>query len=118
MAATPAQRRSFGARLRELREARGWSQPQVGGFLAEHGGDAISGAAISEYERGLSAPSLKNVLALEHLFDEPAGALAGLVGYRGDDPTMLAQLADLQADVKQLKADVRLILRRLGGRGS
>lgn len=90
----------------------------MGAGLVDHDGDAVSGSAISEYERGISAPSPENVRALERLFEEPEGALAGLVGYRGDDPTTTAQLAELREEVTQLKEDVRQILRQLRGRGS
>lgn len=114
MAATADQRRALGDRLKELRAAAGLSQEQVCQALPEHGGTDITAAAYSEYERGISAPSHPNVRALEDLLGEPRGALGGLVGYRDDDPTTAAQIAELREIVKQQGEQLQQIVRRLG----
>lgn len=119
MAATPEQRKAFGQRLKELRTARGWSQPQLVAAVVEAGGDQVSPAAVSEYERGVSAPSVDYTRVLEEVFDgEP---LRELLGYRGDDPTVRAEIVELRDRFTQLEArvdEILKLLQRRGGQGS
>lgn len=102
MAATPEQRRAFGARLAELRTAKGWTQPAVCELLPEHGGKDVTVPAYSQWETGGTAPDARTAAALESIFGEPHGALAGLLGYRGDDPSTLARLDAIEAIVADL----------------
>lgn len=102
MAATPEQRRTFGARLAELRTARGWTQPTVCELLPAHGGKDVSVPAYSQWETGQTAPDARTAAALEAIFGEPVGALAGLLGYRGDDPSTLARLDAIEAQLGEL----------------
>lgn len=129
MAATPEQRADFGRRLRELRVSKGLRQEDLAAVLTRADGANVSKAIVSEYERGVSAPSVANTKTLEDFFDEPRGALCELLGYRGDDPAMRAELAELAGAVAQLQDVVTQqgeqlaeILRRLpprrGTRGS
>lgn len=108
MAATPEQRSTFGQRLREVRSARGMSQPELGQCLHDFGGVAVSGPAVSDWERGVSAPDQQNTFALEDALREPRGSLGGLLGYRGDDPTTAGQISALREEVAALRA---LVLR-------
>jgi transcriptional regulator with XRE-family HTH domain len=108
--ATADQRHAFGERLAVLRTAAGLSQRAIGETLAEHDGTAVSGSAYSEWERGISSPSPENVRALERIFDEPEGALAGLLGLRGDDPSTDARITTLERQMAELLD----LVRRLG----
>lgn len=121
MSATPEQRARFGERLRELRTATRRTQADIAKSLDEAGGENVSDAAFSEWERGVSAPSHQNALALERIFNEPDGALGGMLGYAGEDPSTDARLARLEdglgAEVSGLRAEVagmRAELREIG----
>jgi transcriptional regulator with XRE-family HTH domain len=61
--------RSFGMAVRQLREARGWSQEQ----LAEHA--RLNRSFIGEVERGAVTPSLITIAKLARAFELPASAL-------------------------------------------
>ena len=63
--------RHFGAGVRQLREARGWSQEQ----LAEHA--ALNRSYIGEIERGEVAASLPTVAKLARAFELAPSALVG-----------------------------------------
>lgn len=103
MATTPEQRKAFGARLRTLRTSGTFlNQEELGAAIGQHGGKAVSAAAVSEYERGVSAPDAASVAAIELLLGEPAGSLAGLLGYRGDDPSMEARVSGLERQMEEL----------------
>lgn len=65
----PALVRSFGLAVRQLREARDWSQEE----LAEHAG--LNRSYIGEIERGAATPSLITVAKLARAFELPASAL-------------------------------------------
>ena len=110
MAATPDQRRDFGQRLRALRTSHGHTQPVLGELLEQHGGYNVTAPAVSDWERGVSAPDQRNASALERVFGEPVGSLAGLLGYRGDDPSTAAEISDLRREV----AELRTLVERLG----
>lgn len=113
MAPTPQQRDAFSRRLVELRSASGLTQKQVSLLLVDHGGNGVTVSAYSEYERGVSAPSAQNARALEEIFDEPAGALGELLGYRGDDPSTAARLERLEDLVEQQQEALSVILETL-----
>lgn len=53
---------TFGTRLKEFRDLRGWSQERVG-FELE-----VSKATISKWETGRAAPSLENLAKIRRLF--------------------------------------------------
>lgn len=79
----PPARRSNPAlteRLRFLRAEKDLTQQEVVELLVKFDGERITKQAYSEYERGVSAPSRTNLIALERLYGEPEGALRGLVG--------------------------------------
>ena len=115
MAASPEQRRQFGDRLRALRASHGMTQPQLGGALAAHDGVNVSGPAVSDWERGVSAPDQQNAAALEHIFGEPEGALAGMLGYSGGDPGLLEEVRTLRAEVEAMRLLLERLDRSLGG---
>lgn len=53
---------TFGTRLKEFRDARGWSQERVG-FELE-----VSKATVSKWETGRAAPSLAHLAKIRRLF--------------------------------------------------
>lgn len=53
---------TFGTRLKEFRDARGWSQERVG-FELE-----VSKATISKWETGRAEPSLSNLVKIRRLY--------------------------------------------------
>lgn len=77
-----------GARLRQVREASGLTQEDVGRHLG------ISGPAVRHYETGRSRPDPETAEALDSLFGT-GGEIAGLYRYAaGDaDPLTVADLA-------------------------
>lgn len=115
MASTPDQRRELGDRLKTLRAHVGLSQKDVVGQLKKHRGYAVSAAAYSEWERGLSAPDAQNTAALERLFREPEGSLAAILNYRGEDPTLMAEVRTLRAEVAGLRDLILRLDRSLDG---
>lgn len=65
-AATP-----FGRRLRKAREAREWTQAQLGERLFGQEEANTAAPRISRYERGMSKPNLKVIEKLAKLLDLP-----------------------------------------------
>lgn len=65
---------SFGKRLRELRQERGWKQGQVERALTLRPG------VVSQYERGLREPGFDLLLALADLFEVSVDYLLGRPG--------------------------------------
>lgn len=61
--------RRIGARIRALREARGWSQSRL---AYETHVPTISGVQVSRWERGVFVPSRTNLEALAYALDVPA----------------------------------------------
>ena len=53
---------TFGTRLKEFRDARGWSQERVGFELD------VSKATVSKWETGRAEPSLTNLAKIRRLF--------------------------------------------------
>jgi hypothetical protein len=69
-------------------------------MLAVHDGTAVSGPAVSDWERGVSAPDQRNVTALEAIFEEP---LAELLGYSGGDPGVYERLGGVEERLTRLE---------------
>lgn len=61
----------IGTKIRELREARRWSQEALAGELQ------VSRQAVTKWENGLSLPSTANLLALSRVLDVPMAELTG-----------------------------------------
>lgn len=59
-----------GRRMRELREAKGLLQRQVGAHFD------IDKAAVSEWERGKSSPDRRRLVELDHLYEANGEVLA------------------------------------------
>lgn len=104
----------FGDKLRAMREARGWSQPQ----LAERMG--VSGQTVCSLELGNSNPSLKTFLAVRRVFGVS-------VEYLLSEPEEDSDRADIMAafqafagrmDVRALAVarDIMKALARIGDR--
>lgn len=126
-----------GQRLRELREAAGLLQRQVGAEFD------IDKAAVSEWERGKSSPDRKKLVRLDELYDAGGevleiygvGRADDIAGLRAEvtelrslvamtqpevDPEislLRAELAELKANVRELGALVRERLRMIDERG-
>lgn len=58
----PRMTRTFGSRLKEFRDARGWSQERVGFELD------VSKATVSKWETGRAEPSLAHLAKIRRLF--------------------------------------------------
>ena len=99
---------TFGTRLKEFRDARGWSQERVG-FELE-----VSKATVSKWETGRAEPSLANLakirrmyapdgLTLDYLVDDTYAAAKSQQGARQyvsegtREPTRMAQNQDEMA---------------------
>lgn len=77
--ATADERRAFGLRLRELREAHDWTLDQLADALSD-AGERTSAANVGAWERGQYAPRKRAIVgALERALDAP-GQLAPLLG--------------------------------------
>jgi len=90
----------LGAAIRRRRRERGLSQPQ----LAEHLGVSVN--AVSQYERGVTVPSV-------HALAKLTQALGVTYGVLFDEPLALAEhaVAQVRAEVRALGYDLALIPR-------
>ena len=61
--AVPMTKEEFAARLRELREEKGWTQAE----LAERAG--VSAQAVAQWERALREPTWNGIIALADAFE-------------------------------------------------
>jgi transcriptional regulator with XRE-family HTH domain len=106
---TDLQRREFGARVRTLREAKGWSQSD----LAREVG--VKPSTVGNWEQFVSGTSKETAERLRQALGEPVGHLLGI----GLPPATVspedAVLADpeLPDDYKRVALDVLASLRRL-----
>lgn len=85
-------RATFGAKVRQARSERGWSQT----FLAEQLG--TRGSTVAAWEKGGGAGEAY-VLALELLFEQERGALGWILGY-ADPPERWSVEDAIDADPK------------------
>lgn len=69
--------KTFGSRLRALRESRQWSQEKLGFELG------VTKATISKWESGHVRPGLDTLLSIKNLFAEDSLTLDFLAGERG-----------------------------------
>ena len=106
--------KGFGAKLKALRDARGWSQPQA----AEHLGLGVQ--TISNLGLENTAPSLKSFLAVVRGFGVSVEYLCGLPE---EDPERAEFIAEMQAYAGQMDAralsvarDQLKVLSRIGNR--
>lgn len=88
---------TFGSRLKEFRDARGWSQEHVGFELG------VSKATISKWETGRAEPRLSHLAAIRALFAPDGLTLDYLIG---DYPALKAQ-ANPRRYVKETALDAR-----------
>lgn len=104
--------RSFGRRLRQLREARSWSLKRLS---AESG---ISVAAIQKIESGEANPSLLTVLAVAEVLGEPVDRLIGdsrqagraVKVVRGSLPQRGAPVQALSSDLLEPRLQSRVMV--------
>lgn len=107
MAPTPNQRETFGRRLRELRQSRDLTQRVVIAAMVECDGYEVTPQAFGQWENGIGSPDRQNAVALAKVFDEPDYSLAEILGYRGDDPTIRAELDEIRERIKVLEQMLR-----------
>jgi transcriptional regulator with XRE-family HTH domain len=104
--------RSFGRRLRQLREARSWSLKR----LASESGLSI--AAIQKIESGEANPSLLTVLAVAEVLGEPVDRLIGdsrqagraVKVVRGTLAQRGARIQHLSSELAEPRVDSRLVV--------
>ena len=89
--------RKLGAKLAELRIAKGWTQEQLAERLA------VAPETISRFERGATLPSLLTLQGLAQLFRTPISGLLGDASSNVDDQaaTISKWLGDLEADDRE-----------------
>lgn len=72
-------REAFGAELRRLRMAHGYSTGDLAKALAEVSGRPVSASAVGQWERGNWWPTIAHIRALEELL-QPPSTLAHFAG--------------------------------------
>ena len=92
--------KSFGERLKTIREKRGYSQDE----LARCAG--LQASAISHFETGTRKPSFENLRRLADALEITTDYLLGRV----EEPTGLAGPAQLNRNYELLKADDRKVV--------
>lgn len=95
---TPEQRQQFAARLRERRGQLGWSGQDLADRLMQYGATTTR-QAVSEWERGKSAPRRETALLLDVVIGEQ---LSPILGYAPSDE-MISRLDDLERRVRALE---------------
>jgi transcriptional regulator with XRE-family HTH domain len=102
---TEKQRVTFGATVRRLREARGWSQNDLASRLG------VTGGAVAQWEQGATGPREQNVVQLEELFDTP-GQLGWIIG-QGPPPAVHSPEDAIEADPRIPEHHKRTLLAHL-----
>ncbi|NLT54457.1 MAG: helix-turn-helix domain-containing protein [Actinomycetales bacterium] len=100
MTASPGTTPSLGRRLRELRDANGWTQRQLGELLSLEAGEnrPLSPALISSWESEKSVPSARWVAAYVRVLTRGSGA--------GETPRAAQQrTGDLESELLNLRAE-------------
>jgi transcriptional regulator with XRE-family HTH domain len=98
---------ALGARLREVREERGWSQRELGGQLG------ILQSKLSKYESGTHQPSLRNLVRMANLVGVTTDYLltgAGTPAPPLRDERLLDRFRRLGAGSEEMRAIVLSIL--------
>jgi len=99
--------RALGARLRELREERGWSQRELGNRLG------VLQSKLSKYESGTHQPSLRTLVRMASLFAVSTDYLltgAGTPAPPLRDDRLLDRFRRLSAGSEEMRAIVLSIL--------
>ena len=96
--------------LVRLRQGSGLSQRAVGTELVKHGGEAISGSAVGEWERGKSVPNRRNAFALERLYGLEEGTLASMMGYHREPASLTDRLERLEEKFDRIEEMLRAAL--------
>jgi transcriptional regulator with XRE-family HTH domain len=113
MTENPVEAKAFGARIRELREARRWTQGQLLDLLVISGAPLSSSAtaAISRIESGQRNVTLFEAITLAELFDV---TLDELVGVTCDERWLTARqtIRRMSAELQVLDQEVGLALRQ------
>ena len=79
----------LGAKLKELRQERQWTQ----GYVAQRVG--VTASLISAYETGIRQPSYEVLIRLAHLFSVSSDYLLGITGRKTPDDQYLVSLDGL-----------------------
>ena len=106
-----------GSRIRQAREAKGWSQSQ----LARELPGSTDGPSISRYERGEVMPRPPMLDALADALDvdtsfflvaEPTPGTADLMGTLGEQQDVMTLLRSLSVEVSRLREQLDRLERR------
>lgn len=121
--------RLAGEAIREAREAKGWTQPELAVALTEalRGGwpagraQTVSQPAVSRWELGRNVPEQWKLPVIEEVLDLPAGTLAAILYDRPpvspDLATVLeARLDQVEAGMLEMLQLLRDLDRRIQGR--
>lgn len=101
---SPDEMRSFGARLRALREARKLSRDELGRMLGEElGGAPVTGQSIYRWERGLMEPESDKQEALARIFG--VSKLFLTYGVRSAAPPALDPVTDTSRPLAEMLLD-------------
>jgi len=76
------------ARLRELRQVRGWTVEGTAKRLSEITGETIIKTRYSNWESGFRKPKIEEIYALSQLFDAPFAYVAGASADNGTAPVI------------------------------
>jgi transcriptional regulator with XRE-family HTH domain len=80
----------FAQKIKELRSAKRMSQAELGDIVG------VTRAAVQQWERGTTTPSLENLSILARFFDI---SLAQLLGTPDENESVDAELRELPSDV-------------------
>lgn len=102
--------RRIGARIKMVRSQKGWTQGKLGTELGELlYTDGVKQSVISSWENGDSLPTLKNLIALSHLFDCDIGYILCDYDDRRKDTSNLSKVTGLSPEtIEQLSALVQV----------
>lgn len=98
----------FGKVLKEHREHRGWTQPQMAEKLTEHGVQPMHDTTVAKIEAGTRSVRINEAVAIADLLGVPLDALLGRRSSR-DDETALgwAAIHELRDTAKYRATTVR-----------
>ena len=101
----------FGARVKQLRKARGWTQDELARRLTA-AGFPTGQTTVAKMESGDRPTSVGEIATIAELFETPVGVLFD----RPDDDDVAVRLPVVEARVKQLDHDRNQLREQLAAR--